>query len=243
MAERSELIVLEGVTKSFRTPGTGEDLQILKGIEMAVPAGDSVALVGPSGCGKSTLLNIIGGLDRADSGKVIIQGEDLAAKSPDELARFRNQTVGFLFQNHHLLPQCSVLENTLVPALAFHREPDRETSDRAAGLLQRVGLGDRLTHRPSELSGGERQRVALVRSLVLQPAFILADEPTGSLDPETAAHMAELLLEMNRSQKLTLIVVTHSMELAAMMGRVLKFDSGRLVEVSADAHSATGSAS
>lgn len=235
--------MLEGVTKSFRTPGTGEDLQILKGIEMAVPAGDSVALVGPSGCGKSTLLNIIGGLDRADSGKVIIQGEDLAAKSPDELARFRNQTVGFLFQNHHLLPQCSVLENTLVPALAFHGEPDRETSDRAAGLLQRVGLGDRLTHRPSELSGGERQRVALVRSLVLQPAFILADEPTGSLDPETAAHMAELLLEMNRSQKLTLIVVTHSMELAAMMGRVLKFDSGRLVEVSAEAHSATGSAS
>ncbi len=235
--------MLEGVTKSFRTPGTGEDLQILKGIEMAVPAGDSVALVGPSGCGKSTLLNIIGGLDRADSGKVIIQGEDLAAKSPDELARFRNQTVGFLFQNHHLLPQCSVLENALVPALAFHGEPDRETSDRAAGLLQRVGLGDRLTHRPSELSGGERQRVALVRSLVLQPAFILADEPTGSLDPETAAHMAELLLEMNRSQKLTLIVVTHSMELAAMMGRVLKFDSGRLVEVSAEAHSATGSAS
>lgn len=239
MDARGLMIKLESVTKAFKTPGGRNRLEILRGLDMSIAGGETVALVGPSGCGKSTLLNIIGGLDIADSGLVEVGGQDLAKLTPANLAQFRNRTVGFLFQNHHLLPQCSVLENALIPALAFSSRPDAKTSSRASELLEKVGLKDRLNHRPSELSGGERQRVALVRSVVLQPKVLLADEPTGALDPETAGHMAELLIHMNHDEGLTLVAVTHSMELASRMSRTLQFIDGTLRDISAD-HNQSG---
>lgn len=230
MQTGTSLIRLEGVRKIFFSPGSGGSLEVLKGVDLEVAQGESVAIVGPSGCGKSTLLNLIGGLDSPDDGSVFIENTNINSFSGEKLARFRNETVGFLFQNHHLLPQCSVMENVLIPCLAFHASPTSEMESRAKDLLQRIGLEDRMHHRPSQLSGGERQRVAFVRSLILNPKFILADEPTGSLDPETAKKMADLLLEMNQSEGLTLIVVTHSMELASRMGRTCRFANGLLVE-------------
>ncbi|MDZ7371306.1 MAG: ABC transporter ATP-binding protein [candidate division KSB1 bacterium] len=221
----ADILELYGVSKSY--PSAGESIQVLKNIDWQVAAGDSVAVVGPSGSGKSTLLNLIGGLDRPDTGRVVLNGRNLAALSEDELARVRNREIGFVFQLHHLLPQLTVLENVLLPALAFGADSDIES--RALELLERVGLADRRSHFPAQLSGGELQRAAVVRALINRPRLLLADEPTGSLDANTAASLAELLLELNQGQETALIVVTHSDELAARMRHRFRLSGGRLL--------------
>jgi len=224
MTTAETLLELRGVTKTYT--GLGRPTPVLAGVDLAVAVGESVAIVGPSGCGKSTLLNIAGTLDTPDAGEVRFQGKSLPAMSPNEMARFRNDSIGFVFQLHHLLPQCSVLENVLVPTLVHGADDD--PADRARELLGRVGLGDRLDHRPGQLSGGERQRVAVVRALINGPSLLLADEPTGSLSADGARELAELLLELNRERSLTVIVVTHSLEVAGMMGRALELRGGVL---------------
>jgi len=228
MAEPT-LLQLAGVTKEF-IPATGAaPLKILSALDLEVRAGESLAIIGPSGSGKSTLLNLIGSLDRPTSGKVLLDGQDLTALDDRALAQVRNRRIGFIFQGHHLLPQCSVLENVLVPTLADgNTGADEAALNRAKSLLQRVGLGERMDHRPAQLSGGERQRTAVVRALINQPKLLLADEPTGALDQTSAGNLADLLVELNREEKIALIVVTHSPALAARMSRALEIRNGRL---------------
>ncbi len=198
-----------------RFPTRSQDLLVLDGVTLELDAGESAAIMGQSGSGKSTLLNILGTLEPPDSGTLTIDGEDPFKLGADELARFRNRRVGFIFQEHHLLPQCSVIENVLVPTLVPSRDGNREDGlTRAKHLLERMGLSDRLDHRPGELSGGERQRVAIARALVNQPSLLLADEPTGNLDRATADTVASLLHEIHQAERTVLIVVTHSETLA-----------------------------
>jgi ABC-type lipoprotein export system ATPase subunit len=194
-----------------------------------VAAQESVAIVGPSGSGKSTLLNLLGTLDQPDQGTIVIDGKNLAMMAGDELAKFRNLNIGFVFQSHHLLPHLTVLENVLVPVLAQASEVGEKVLLRATELLQRVGLEDRKKHLPGRLSGGERQRVAVVRALINQPRLILADEPTGALDRVSAAEVGRLLLELNREHGITLIVATHSEELASRLDRIISMENGSLV--------------
>jgi lipoprotein-releasing system ATP-binding protein len=221
------LVEVHGVSKSFQTGD--HKVRVLDGVHLSVAAQESVAIVGPSGSGKSTLLNLLGTLDQPDQGTIVIDGKNLSMMGGDELARFRNRNIGFVFQSHHLLPHLTVLENVLVPALAQASEVGDEVLLRANQLLQRVGLGDREKHLPGRLSGGERQRVAVVRALINQPRLILADEPTGALDRVSAAEVGRLLIELNREHGITLIVATHSEELAARMDRVLTMENGTLV--------------
>jgi predicted ABC-type transport system involved in lysophospholipase L1 biosynthesis ATPase subunit len=223
------LLQLSGVSKEFVPAAGAAPLKILSNLDLAVAPGESLAIVGPSGSGKSTLLNLIGSLDRPTTGKVLLSGEDLTSLDEKQLAKVRNQRIGFIFQGHHLLPQCSVLENVLVPTLADGAAGANDNAlQRAKALLQRVGLGERLNHRPAQLSGGERQRTAVVRALINQPQLLLADEPTGALDQASASNLADLLVELNREEKVALIVVTHSPTLAARMSRALELRSGRL---------------
>ena len=221
------LVELRGVSKSFRTGD--HKVRVLDEAHLSVAAQESVAIVGPSGSGKSTLLNLLGTLDQPDQGTIVIDGKNLSMMAGDELARFRNRNIGFVFQSHHLLPHLTVLENVLVPVLAQASEVSEEVLLRATQLLQRVGLADREKHLPGRLSGGERQRVAVVRALINQPRLILADEPTGALDRVSAAEVGRLLIELNREHGITLIVATHSEELAARMDRVLSMENGTLV--------------
>lgn len=223
------MIEIEGLTKCYETPG--ETIRVLDGLDLKVARGEAVAIVGPSGSGKTTLLNQIGALDQPDDGSIRIDGTELASMSPAEAARFRNRTLGFVFQQHHLLPQLSALENVLVPRLAGGWDEDEAaTSGRARGLLEEMGLGERAGHFPRELSGGEKLRVALARALVNQPSLVLADEPTGSLDHATTGRVADLLIELNRARGVTLVVVTHNLSLAGRMDRVLELGGGKLVE-------------
>ncbi len=223
------LLQLRGLFKAFPTGETS--VSVLKNASLSLTAGSSTALVGPSGSGKSTVLNLIGTLDRPDSGEILFEGTDLTRLDPIALARFRNRRIGFIFQSHHLLPHCSVLENVLIPTLAFdHRTPEAAVI-RAKRWLDRVGLGERMNHLPSRLSGGECQRVAVVRALVNEPSLLLADEPTGALDRSAAEEIGSLLIELNREQKLTLLVVTHSLELANRMDRQVEMREGRLVDL------------
>ncbi len=214
------MLKLKNISKAYdeRTP-------VLVDVNLAVAAGEALAIVGESGCGKSTLLNMIGTLDRPDAGSVEFDGMDLLGMDAKATAVFRNRRLGFVFQLHHLLPQCTVLENVLVPTLVNKEAGD--ASARALRLLERVGMTDRLSHRPGQLSGGERQRVAVVRALINQPDLLLADEPTGALNREAADGLVELLLELNREENLTLIMVTHSMRLAETMDRMLELRNGR----------------
>jgi len=223
------MIELVDVAKVYGAPGEAGGVSVLKGISLCIEKGRSIVIVGPSGCGKSTLLNIIGGLDHPTGGQVLFDGRNLAELGDDELAPIRNREIGFVFQLHHLLPQCTVLENVLVPTLAGGDGGSaREMRRRAEMLLERVGLKDRMTHRPGELSGGQRQRVAVARALINEPKLLLADEPTGSLDEETSQSIADLLVELNRDVGVTLIVVTHSQKLAERIGDVMELHSGRL---------------
>jgi lipoprotein-releasing system ATP-binding protein len=218
-------LVVTNVTKQF--PTRGEGLTVLRGVSLACELGENVAILGPSGSGKSTLLHILGTLDRPTAGTVTLGGEDPFQLSEAGVASFRNRHVGFVFQDHHLLPQLSVLENVLIPTLAEGR-PDEATVARARDLLARVGLSERLEHRPAELSGGERQRVGVARSLIRQPKLILADEPTGNLDRTNALAVGRLLVDLQLEEQAILVVVTHSADLARLLQRRYELDDGML---------------
>lgn len=218
-------LVVDHLAKSY--PTRGEPLVVLRDVSLSLGSGQNAAIVGPSGSGKSTLLHILGTLDDPSSGSLRFLGTDPFTLDEPALAAFRNRHIGFVFQEHYLLPQLTVLENVLIPALA-NGTPHEATSRRAKELLDRVGLSARLGHRPAELSGGERQRVAVARALLNQPALILADEPTGSLDRTNALAIGEMLLELQAAEKAMLIVVTHSAEIAAMFERRFTIDEGRL---------------
>ena len=213
----SDLIVSQ-LAKAY--PTAGGELVVFEGISFALARGESLAVTGPSGTGKSTLLHILGTLDRPTRGSVRLLGADPFVLDEKAQAKFRRERIGFIFQDHQLMPQLNVLENTLLPALA-NGTPTAQQASRARELLERVGLADRLGHLPSELSGGEQARVAVARSLLLGPTLILADEPTGNLDPQNAGKIGQLLLELQQVEQTLLIVVTHSMELAATMQRQL----------------------
>ena len=227
------ILKLSSITKSYPAAdlaGNNAEISILLDINLELAAGESLAIVGPSGSGKSTLLNIIGTLDRPTAGTVRLGEQELTKLNDLELAEVRNRKIGFIFQGHHLLPQCSVLENVLVPTLASNDKELRASAPkRARELLQRVGLSARLDHRPGQLSGGERQRVAVVRALINDPILLLADEPTGALDRISAQNLSQLLVELNRERNVTLIVVTHALDLAGKMQRTLEIREGKLV--------------
>jgi lipoprotein-releasing system ATP-binding protein len=218
-------LVVQDVSKSF--PTRAGPLVVLRDCSLQLSAGQNAAIVGPSGSGKSTLLHILGALDAPTSGCVTLGGEDPFALDERRLAHFRNRNIGFVFQDHHLLPQLTVLENVLVPALA-DGSPPRDMVERARELLGRVGLADRLEHRPAELSGGERQRAGVARALLLRPKLVLADEPTGNLDRTSAAAIGKLLIDMQRQEQTMLLIVTHSPELAQRCERRFEIDEGRL---------------
>ncbi len=224
MTGNGHAIVMTGVKKTYHTDSP-EPLRVLRGVDLTVDAGATVAITGPSGSGKTTLLNILGTLDRPDSGHVTLNGEDLLNLEGRRLARFRARRIGFVFQDHHLLPQLTVLENVLIPSMV-ERPPGAEK--RARLLLERVGLTDRLHHRPGQLSVGERQRTAVARALINSPAVLLADEPTGSLDRENAQRLGKLLVELNEEERTVLVVVTHSTRLAGEMETVLNLRNGSL---------------
>lgn len=218
------IVRLENISKSY--PGD-ETRQVLQNLSLSFLPGDRLAIVGPSGSGKSTLLNLIGTLDTPDSGEVWIEDESVSQRSENALARLRCEKIGFIFQLHHLLPQCTVLENVLVPAIA--RSPsDPEAKERAQRLLKRVGLADHSAKFPGQLSGGERQRAAVVRSLINRPKILLADEPTGALDEANAANLADLLLEITRAEGVALVLVTHDRHLAHRMDKVWELREGKL---------------
>jgi ABC-type lipoprotein export system ATPase subunit len=226
------LLEIRNLTKTYRAPDGGDAVDVLRGVDLKMEAGQTLSIVGPSGSGKSTVLNVVGALDKADGGEILVEGRDIENLKEDELAAYRNTTVGFIFQLHHLLPQCTILENVLVPTLAAPKEKREAARGRAEELLQAVGLKHRLHHRPAELSGGERQRVAVARSLINDPKLLLADEPTGALDRVNAAKLVDLLVELNRSRGVTLIMVTHAPDLAQRMSRVLELVDGKLVSQS-----------
>ena len=213
-----------GVSKAYDTPRG--PLTVLEDVDIALSAGESLCVIGPSGSGKSTLLYILGTLERPTRGEVRLDGRDVHALPEAELAAFRNREVGFVFQDHFLLPQLSVLENVLAPTLVAASKHDY--AGRARTLLERVGLGDRLAHRPAELSGGERQRTALARALVMRPRVLLCDEPTGNLDADSAKVVADLILELHRAEPSVLVLVTHSAELAARLPQRRRMAGRRL---------------
>jgi lipoprotein-releasing system ATP-binding protein len=219
------VLEVRGISKEY--PAPPGPIRVLSEIDFSVGAGDSVSIVGPSGSGKSTLLYILGALEPPTSGTVLLSGENPFTLDDRRLAAFRNRHVGFVFQDHHLLPQCSVLENVLVPTLVASGDRD-DVERRALSLIDEVGLGPRLHHRPHELSGGEKQRVALARALVQQPTLVVCDEPTGSLDQASADTVSTLLLDLHRRHRTILIVVTHNLDLADRMGTRYRLTDARL---------------
>ncbi len=227
MAEHPDGFVLEAHDLRREYPILGEPLRVLDGVDLTLGRGGSVAIMGPSGAGKSTLLHILGTLDRPTSGRLRLEGIDPFELTARELATFRNRRLGFIFQDHHLLPQCTVLENVLVPTLVS-RQGAEEAVVRARVLLDRVGLAERLDHRPAELSGGERQRVAVARALINEPSIVLCDEPTGNLDPKTSGQIADLFGRLREERPVVFVVVTHSPEFAGVFDRQLRLVEGRL---------------
>jgi lipoprotein-releasing system ATP-binding protein len=223
--------VAQDITKEYPTPG--QPLKILAGVNLQLDRGESVAVVGPSGSGKSTFLQIAGTLDQPSSGTLSLLNQDLVGMSEKQLAQFRNQNLGFIFQDHHLLPQLTALENVLIPVVA-RGAAGSAAVNRAKVLLDKVGLGDRAGHRPAQLSGGERQRVAVARALINEPAMVLADEPTGNLDPATAKQIGDLLLELQAEQNTILIAVTHSRELASTFQKQVRLVEGQFVQCQTD---------
>ncbi len=221
----SNLLEVVDLHKSYGS-GSGR-VEVLKGITLSVAAGETIALVGASGAGKSTLLHVMGTLDRPTAGKILFNGDDVFRHGDMQLAAFRNRSIGFVFQFHHLLPEFSALENVMMPALINGMK--RVAAEKAAGeLLREVGLAHRLTHKPGELSGGEQQRVAIARALVLSPTLLLADEPTGNLDMKTSEEVHELLARLHRSMGITLVIVTHNEKLAARLGKTVQLVDGRI---------------
>jgi lipoprotein-releasing system ATP-binding protein len=219
-------IRVENLSKRYRQgPRT---VEALRGIDVVFAAGESVAIVGPSGAGKTTLLHILGTIDRPSEGSVLYGGQDVFSMDERDIARFRNRTVGFIFQFHHLLPEFTALENAMLPAL-IHGMGKQEAKGRAGEILRQVGLEDRMTHKPGELSGGEQQRVAVARSLILGPEVLLADEPTGNLDKETGEGVFQLLLRMNQERGITTVIVTHNEEIARRLPRRVRLVDGRVI--------------
>ncbi len=225
MTEPTPLYELRGVRKAYQGPA--EEIVVLRGLDFRIPAGDAMAILGASGSGKSTLLHLLGALDKPTQGRILFRGRDLSALSPREAAATRNRDVGFVFQFHHLLPEFTTLENVAMPALIAGL-PRREAFDRARASLSLVGLDERAGHRVTTLSGGERQRAAIARAVLLRPAVLLADEPTGNLDEATGARVGEVLARLNAELGMTLVVVTHNHNLAALMGRRLELQGGEL---------------
>ncbi len=212
------------------TSGRSDRLEVLKGIDLAIDGGEIITIIGPSGVGKSTLLHLIGGLDRPSQGRVLIDGEDISGYDDARLAEFRNRTIGFVFQFHHLLPEFTALENVMMPGLiAGQTRPVLQ--ERALALLERVGLSGRVRHRPKELSGGEQQRVAVARALINQPRLLLADEPSGNLDTESANALHDMLWEVSRQLRQTLVVVTHNRDLAERSDRIIELYNGRIKNI------------
>jgi lipoprotein-releasing system ATP-binding protein len=225
--ENFKLLSIQSISKSYPSGTTFRN--VLDNLSLEVNKGETIAIVGPSGSGKTTLLNIIGTLDKADSGEIFFEGTDLMKMDSNEFPAFRNRKIGMVFQLHHLLPQCTLWENVLIPALPQKSKTD-EAENRAETLLKRTGIWEQRFQKPAELSGGECQRAAVIRALINQPSLILADEPTGALDHENALMLTYLLLELNREQDTALIVVTHSMELASQMDKIYKLVDGKLIE-------------
>jgi lipoprotein-releasing system ATP-binding protein len=221
----SNLLELRDIRKSYGT-GAGK-VEVLKGITMTVAAGETIALVGASGAGKTTLLHIMGTLDLPTTGTLVFQGEEIFRRSETALASFRNRTIGFVFQFHHLLPEFTALENVMMPGL-INRQKKSEVKESAVGLLTKVGLAHRLTHRPTELSGGEQQRVAIARALLQSPTLLLADEPTGNLDRKTSDEVHDVLRQLHDEMGITLIIVTHNERMASSMGKIVQLEDGRI---------------
>ena len=215
-------IQVDGVKKHYGA------LEVLRGVSFSVPAGSFSAIIGKSGSGKSTLLGVVSGLEKADAGRVVVQGQDLSSLDEARMADLRRRAIGIVFQSFNLIPSLSALENTLLPTFFDKTTPVAARHRRAVGLLAQVGLGDRMHHRPSELSGGEQQRVAMARALVNEPSILLADEPTGNLDVETGAAIVELLLDMSRAHATTLVVVTHDPDIAAKADTIIEMKDGRI---------------
>ncbi len=215
-------IQVDGVKKHYGA------LEVLRGVSFSVPAGSFSAIIGKSGSGKSTLLGVVSGLEKADAGRIVVQGHDLSSLDEAGMADLRRRAIGFVFQGFNLIPSLSALENTLLPTFFDKTTPVAARHRRAVGLLAQVGLGDRMHHRPSELSGGEQQRVAMARALVNEPSILLADEPTGNLDVETGAAILELLLDMSRAHATTLVVVTHDPDIAAKADTIIEMKDGRI---------------
>ena len=223
------MIEVSNLSKTFPSPDGDESVDIFREINLTVEEGSSVAIVGPSGSGKSTLLNVIGLLDKPTQGKIVVDQQDHSLLSEEQISEYRNQKVGFVFQAHHLLPSCTVLENVMLPGLAgFHDSEGADLVGRANKLLEEVGLDHRKKHLPSQISGGERQRVAVARSLINQPSVLLADEPTGALDQKNSDHLIDLLEKLNVEKCLTLIMVTHSLECAKRMKQAYHLNEGSL---------------
>jgi len=223
------IVTIEGLSKSYPV-AADRRIEILKNVDLLIDQGDSLAVVGASGIGKSTLLQILGTLDRPNSGRMFFQGIDIFRMNKDRLARFRNRSVGFVFQFHHLLPEFAAVENVMMPML-IRGDTRQQAYRQSVQMLERVGLGHRLEHRVTDLSGGEQQRVALARALILRPALLLADEPTGNLDKQTGNQIHELLIELNREMLMTMVVVTHNPDLAALMARKVTIVDGELIEL------------
>jgi lipoprotein-releasing system ATP-binding protein len=219
------MIKVDNLSKAFIKDGS--TIEVLKDLDLIIPRGQSLAILGVSGAGKSTLIHILGTLDHPTSGSVLYNDINVFAWEKKRLAEFRNNTIGFVFQFHNLLPEFNSLENTMMPAL-IHGLSLREAKDRAKVLLQEVGLGDRINHKPGELSGGEQQRVAVARALIMKPEIILADEPTGNLDSETGKKIENILLDLNRNKQITLVVVTHNKSLADRMSQKIRLSDGKI---------------
>jgi lipoprotein-releasing system ATP-binding protein len=225
MNDAQTLLEARGLCKSYRS--ASKRIDVLLGLDLLIPVGRMIAVMGASGVGKSTLLHVLGALDAADSGEILFQGEDLRTYDAERLAEFRNRKIGFVFQAHHLLPEFNTLENTMIPYLIGQYDRGAAAS-RATAILQEVGLGDRLDHRPGQLSGGEQQRVAIARALILEPSLILADEPTGNLDEKTSESIFDLFRQLHSRRSLSFLVATHNPDLAAICDEVHILHDGKL---------------
>lgn len=223
------IVELKNIQKIYTNPGTSIQREVLTGVDLTINSGDSIAIVGPSGSGKSTLLNIIGTLDSPTSGTMNYKGQNILDLNDNQLSQIRSKNIGFVFQLHHLLPQLNLIENILVPTIPFGNGVNkRELYERASELLKSVGLADRIHQRPGQLSGGECQRAAVVRALINQPELILADEPTGSLDDDSAVQLGDLLIDINKKHNVAVVVVTHSLTLAERMNSIYRLSHGKL---------------